>query len=212
QYYHNIPLTPHAPYQFQSPQPFPSFQSPQQIHHPQQIQQPQHLSHQHSPYGQQPPPQQQQQPSHQQLSASQTVTPQIPSQAQTTSPSSRKRKAPGSAPAAGMVTMAPSIGGETNTTGPQADVDAEASIPTRPPKKNRTNTPWSPAEEQLLRVMRDANKSWGEIAKDMHYAEFAEDESQALLNAIKEYEASKWKVIGQKVGKPAKVTPRPPFV
>ena len=57
--------------------------------------------------------------------------------------------------------------------------------------------------------------------QDMHYAEFAEDEvgsaselpgqcspiwqSQALLNAIKEYEASKWKVIGQKVGKPAKV-------
>lgn len=66
--------------------------------------------------------------------------------------------------------------------------------------------------------------------KDMHYAEFAEDEvcthwrtalgllnlikcsclhvqlqSQALMNAIKEYENNKWKVIGQKVGKPAKV-------
>jgi hypothetical protein len=58
--------------------------------------------------------------------------------------------------------------------------------------------------------------------QDMHYAEFAEDEvkchlsppcvgvltsqqSQALLNAIKEYETNKWKVIGQKVGKPAKV-------
>lgn len=60
----------------------------------------------------------------------------------------------------------------------------------------------------------------------MHYAEFAEDEvpslplhacvleqsllttctvqSQALLNAIKEYENNKWKSIGQKVGKPAK--------
>ena len=38
----------------------------------------------------------------------------------------------------------------------------------------------------------------------MHYAEFAEDESAALLNAIKEYENNKWKVIGQKVGKPAK--------
>lgn len=32
-----------------------------------------------------------------------------------------------------------------------------------------------------------------------------EDKSAALLAAIKEYEASKWKVIGQKVGKPAKV-------
>lgn len=41
----------------------------------------------------------------------------------------------------------------------------------------------------------------------MHYAEFAEDESQALMNAIKEYENNKWKTIGQKVGKPAKVCP-----
>ena len=36
-----------------------------------------------------------------------------------------------------------------------------------------------------------------------------------LLNAIKEYEANKWKVIGQKVGKPAKVSfpysPTTPF-
>lgn len=29
-------------------------------------------------------------------------------------------------------------------------------------------------------------------------------QSQALANAIKEYENNKWKVIGQKVGKPAK--------
>src|SRR5579871_337519 len=57
----------------------------------------------------------------------------------------------------------------------------------------------------------------------MHYAEFAEDEvrntdlycshgadglwqSIALREAIREYEANKWKVIGQKVGKPAKVS------
>ena len=59
----------------------------------------------------------------------------------------------------------------------------------------------------------------------MHYAEFAEDEvrynwgpchsmraadgrssqSQQLLEAIRDYENNKWKVIGQKVGKPAKV-------
>jgi len=31
------------------------------------------------------------------------------------------------------------------------------------------------------------------------------NQSQALLNAIKEYETNKWKVIGAKVGKPAKV-------
>ena len=61
----------------------------------------------------------------------------------------------------------------------------------------------------------------------MHYAEFGEDEvsnfvrltarlkrqermltslqSAALLQAIKDYENNKWKVIGAKVGKPAKV-------
>jgi len=71
----------------------------------------------------------------------------------------------------------------------------------------------------------------------MHYAEFAEDEvsnfvrlsrdthsdggchdvltwgqSAALLQAIKDYENNKWKVIGQKVGKPAKVSTRLVFL
>jgi len=40
----------------------------------------------------------------------------------------------------------------------------------------------------------------------MHYAEFNDEEKQALLDAIKEYEAAKWKTIGQKLGKPAKVS------
>ncbi|EXJ87386.1 hypothetical protein A1O3_04345 [Capronia epimyces CBS 606.96] len=87
-------------------------------------------------------------------------------------------------------------------------------------KRGRTNTPWSPQEELRLKQMRDAGHSWSEIAKafpartegsvkkhwykDMHYAEFAEDESVALREAIKEYEANKWKAIGQKLGKPAK--------
>lgn len=61
------------------------------------------------------------------------------------------------------------------------------------------------------------------MIQDMHFADFAEDEvstpdpktgvpltlttqSQQLLDAIKDYEANKWKVIGQKVGKPAKVS------
>ncbi|KAK4131549.1 hypothetical protein BT67DRAFT_387708, partial [Trichocladium antarcticum] len=89
-----------------------------------------------------------------------------------------------------------------------------------PAKKSRTNTPWTPAEELRLKQMRDAGNSWAEIAKtfptrtegsvkkhwykDMHYAEFADDEQAALLSAIKEYENNKWKTIGQKVGKPAK--------
>jgi hypothetical protein len=33
-------------------------------------------------------------------------------------------------------------------------------------------------------------------------------QTAALREAIKEYEANKWKVIGQKLGKPAKVHPR----
>nr|POE63060.1 hypothetical protein CFP56_03963 [Quercus suber] len=97
-------------------------------------------------------------------------------------------------------------------------------VPSPVAKKGRTNTPWTPAEEQRLKALRDAGSSWSEIAKtfptrtegsvkkhwykDMHYAEFAEDEvsnfSAALLQAIKDYENNKWKVIGQKVGKPAK--------
>lgn len=82
-------------------------------------------------------------------------------------------------------------------------------------KKGRTNTPWTPAEEQRLKALRDAGASWSEIAKtfptrtegsvkkhwykDMHYAEFGEDEvsnfSATLLQAIKDYESNKWKVI-----------------
>ncbi|KAK5937420.1 hypothetical protein PMZ80_010427 [Knufia obscura] len=85
--------------------------------------------------------------------------------------------------------------------------------------RSRTNTPWTAAEEQRLKQMRDTGNTWSEIAKvrlqpshrvkkhwykDMHYAEFAEDDTKALLEAIKEYDANKWKVIGQKLGKPAK--------
>lgn len=103
-------------------------------------------------------------------------------------------------------------------------IPSAQTLPSPAPKKGRTNTPWTPAEEQRLKTLRDAGSSWSEIAKtfplrtegsvkkhwykDMHYAEFAEDEvsnfSAALLQAIKDYENNKWKVIGQKVGKPAK--------
>jgi len=45
---------------------------------------------------------------------------------------------------------------------------AESAMPSaqQPPvKKSRTNTPWTPAEEQRLKSMRDAQNSWAEIAK-----------------------------------------------
>ncbi|ROT38096.1 hypothetical protein SODALDRAFT_340356 [Sodiomyces alkalinus F11] len=154
----------------------------------------------------------------------------------------RKRPAPSNAtptgtsappgpPAPPAPAIAPTIASAAPATPAQAQSQAQAqaaptedgnsATPQPPPaKKTRTNTPWTPAEEQRLKQMRDAGNSWAEIAKtfptrtegsvkkhwykDMHYAEFAEDESQALLNAIKEYENNKWKVIGQKVGKPAK--------
>ncbi|MCJ1350286.1 MAG: hypothetical protein MMC33_000267 [Icmadophila ericetorum] len=135
---------------------------------------------------------------------------------------SRKRKAPGSSLTTQQAakTAATSAYGDPGGTGEVGEQSSEA--PSSPVvKKGRTNTPWTPAEERRLKSMRDAGSSWSEIAKtfptrtegsvkkhwykDMHYADFAEDESAALLAAIREYEASKWKVIGQKVGKPAKV-------
>ncbi|PLN76349.1 hypothetical protein BDW42DRAFT_22127 [Aspergillus taichungensis] len=132
--------------------------------------------------------------------------PMPPTQAPSSNP--RKRRASPSGSASTMA--APASTGATGETAPEGT----------PKKKGRTNTPWTAEEEQRLKTMRDAGRSWSEIAKtfpartegsvkkhwykDMHYAEFAEDESIALRDAIKEYEASKWKVIGQKVGKPAK--------
>ncbi|KAH0538999.1 hypothetical protein FGG08_004449 [Glutinoglossum americanum] len=122
----------------------------------------------------------------------------------------------------------PTNAGTTNAAGPQAQPEG-LSLSPPPVKKSRTNTPWSPAEEQRLKTMRDAGSSWSEIAKVRSIAlgsvvayvraltarqldvsnengrECKEALVQALLAAIKEYEASKWKVIGQKVGKPAKV-------
>ncbi|PLB45667.1 hypothetical protein P170DRAFT_449315 [Aspergillus steynii IBT 23096] len=128
----------------------------------------------------------------------------------------RKRRAsPQSTPATNMA--APM---STTAPGDLAQDHGGAAPEATPRKKGRTNTPWTAEEEQRLKTMRDAGRSWSEIAKtfptrtegsvkkhwykDMHYAEFAEDERNALRDAIKEYESNKWKVIGQKVGKPAK--------
>jgi hypothetical protein len=48
---------------------------------------------------------------------------------------------------------------------PPSVTEAEAPVLEPKAKKSRTNTPWTPAEEQRLKQMRDAGHSWSEIAK-----------------------------------------------
>lgn len=56
-------------------------------------------------------------------------------------------------------------GGTESAAGPTTDPPVTA--PT--PKKGRTNTPWTPAEELRLKKSRDEGKSWSEIAKVRHH-------------------------------------------
>lgn len=47
-----------------------------------------------------------------------------------------------------------------------AAVEQDTAATMQPPaKKSRTNTPWTAAEEQRLKTMREAGNSWAEIAK-----------------------------------------------
>ncbi|EEH36380.2 hypothetical protein PAAG_06798 [Paracoccidioides lutzii Pb01] len=145
----------------------------------------------------------------------------VPAPAPTAS-NPRKRRASFQTPP--LASMAPppltgAVEGEGQTT-TASTTGATAAPETAGKKKGRTNTPWTAEEEQRLKTMRDAGSTWSEIAKtfpmrtegsvkkhwykDMHYAEFTEEESITLRDAIKEYESNKWKVIGQKIGKPAK--------
>lgn len=82
-----------------------------------------------------------------------------------TSPPSRKRKAPGMSTMAGMQQMHPPGLGDPGGLGESMEPLPETASPMPAPKKSRTNTPWTPAEEQRLKTMRDAQNSWGEIAK-----------------------------------------------
>lgn len=82
----------------------------------------------------------------------------------TSPPASRKRKAPGSSVTAGTsFVSAPGSGDPADLDDPGQSQQSPIIAPA--PKKSRTNTPWSPAEEQRLKMMRDAGNSWGEIAK-----------------------------------------------
>ena len=86
-------------------------------------------------------------------------------QPQAGSPPSRKRKAPGAGTMTGSLSS-PMVGlGGPAGVGDQGEAFLGTSAPAPAPKKSRTNTPWTPAEEQRLKVMRDAGSSWGEIAK-----------------------------------------------
>jgi len=48
---------------------------------------------------------------------------------------------------------------------PMASMGAAPSPLQPPAKKSRTNTPWTAAEEQRLKNMREAGSSWADIAK-----------------------------------------------
>ncbi|KAF3085558.1 hypothetical protein TWF569_005915 [Orbilia oligospora] len=184
-------------------------------HNPLSIGPPQH--HQHQPL--QPMPHTSHQPAHtlQQHPPTQTTpqaqnaappapqAPQAPAPKTPTQPNPKKRQRS----TGGSKSGASAAGGSADP-GPSGS----------PPKRSRTNTAWTQQEEQLLKQMRDQGSTWSEIAKsfpsrtegsvkkhwykDMHWAEFKEEESAQLLAAIKEYDANKWKFIGQKLGKPAK--------
>lgn len=45
------------------------------------------------------------------------------------------------------------------------DPSIGSTVESTPKKKGRTNTPWTAEEEQRLKTMRDAGRSWSEIAK-----------------------------------------------
>jgi len=92
-----------------------------------------------------------------------TTSPSNPRKRRLSAQSSANPAAPTSGSTAAPVASASSTDPATSvTTGP---AEPEAAPPAPPVKKGRTNTPWTPAEEQRLKQMRDAGNSWSEIAK-----------------------------------------------
>ncbi|KAK6587029.1 hypothetical protein PZA11_000319 [Diplocarpon coronariae] len=108
-----------------------------------------------------------------------------------TSSPKRKRRAPGTGQASTSLQMSDPLSSAMSVADEEPSMTGALMAPPSA-KKSRTNTPWTAAEEQRLKIMRDAGNSWAEIAKsfpsrtegsvkkhwykDMHYAEFAEDE------------------------------------
>lgn len=128
--------------------PFNPFQPPTQ-HQPQ---------HQPQPPSQPPPPPQPQPPPHNPISP----------------PTTRKRRSSESENMAAMPQLSSPPGpvfSESRYAVPGPS-DTEQPPPNTARKKSRTNTPWTPAEEQRLKTMRDAGQSWSEIAKVIGYPLF----------------------------------------
>lgn len=88
--------------------------------------------------------------------------PNAPLPPQTNQPQSRKRQSsPGTGPSTMMATPMTPAGGAM-----EGDPNAmPVAVESTPKKKGRTNTPWTAEEEQRLKTMRDAGRSWNEIAK-----------------------------------------------
>ncbi|KAI4241600.1 MAG: hypothetical protein L6R42_011218, partial [Xanthoria sp. 1 TBL-2021] len=89
-------------------------------------------------------------------------------QQQSSTSNPRKRRAPESPPMAGVPPgLDPGYGPSSAYAAQAQQGELQPEISTQPsaPKKSRTNTPWTPAEEQRLKTMRDAGNSWSEIAK-----------------------------------------------
>ncbi|KAL8857819.1 MAG: hypothetical protein Q9178_005575 [Gyalolechia marmorata] len=106
------------------------------------------------------------------------LDPQQPTQSQEESPAQqlplssppnpRKRKAPKSPPMAEIPSdLTPGYGPSSGYAAQVEQGEQQSEAPTQAPapKKSRTNTPWTPAEEQRLKTMRDAGNSWSEIGK-----------------------------------------------
>ncbi|KAK5011322.1 hypothetical protein LTR39_004539, partial [Cryomyces antarcticus] len=83
-----------------------------------------------------------------------------------TSPANpRKRRASGSLGSGSLIgSSASTFADPEGFIGGARDIDLSTQSPPVA-KKGRTNTPWTPAEEQRLKTMRDAGNSWSEIAK-----------------------------------------------
>lgn len=77
----------------------------------------------------------------------------------------RKRKSVTLKDSSDQMANASTAAGAAENTEPPPTADTEAPALEPKAKKSRTNTPWTPAEEQRLKQMRDAGHSWSEIAK-----------------------------------------------